>query len=348
MIETKPHLAGEADAHAEPSPVLAEVWRGGLLECVHRGAAVICTPKGDIVAAWGDPGRVILPRSSCKMIQALPMVDSGAADAVRLAERNLALACASHSGAHAHTDLARRWLAGLGLREADLRCGPQTPEDEAALRALWTEDGRPGQLHNNCSGKHSGMLTLEKRLGGGPEYIDPEHPVQQAIRSATAETAREDVTRFAVDGCSAPNFAVTLRGLATAMAAYARPESALSGSRASAAARLRDAMMAHPVLVAGEGRFSTRMMQALRGRAAVKSGAEGVLVAILPQAGLGIALKIDDGAGRGAQAAMTALLVRSGVLDAVHPMHAAYADAPLLNRRGIDCGRVRAAAALYD
>jgi L-asparaginase II len=329
------------------APVLAEIWRGGMLECVHRGTAVVCRPDGAVVAAWGDPRRVILPRSSCKMIQALPLVESGAADAAGLTERHLALACASHSGAHVHTDLAARWLAGLGLGESDLRCGPQVPEDEPARHALWSGHREPGQIHNNCSGKHSGMLTLSRHLGGGAEYVDPEHPVQRAIRGATAETAREEVTRFAVDGCSAPNFAVSLAGLATAMAGYAQPGGAFAGARAAAAARLRDAMIAHPVLVAGEGRYCTRMMLALGGRAAVKSGAEGVLVAILPELGLGIALKVDDGAGRGAQAAMTALLARTGVLDQAHPLHAAYADAPLLNRRGIDCGRVRAAPALY-
>jgi L-asparaginase II len=329
------------------NPVLAEVWRGGLLECVHRGTAVICRPDGDVVAAWGDPGRVVLPRSSCKMVQALPLVESGAADAAGLTDPHLALACASHSGARVHTDLATTWLRGLGLGEADLRCGPQVPEDEPARHALYREHRAPGQIHNNCSGKHSGMLTLGRHLGAGPDYVDPDHPVQRAIRAATAETARQEVTRYAVDGCSAPNFAITLAGLATQMAGFARPGDTFEGARARAAERLRDAMMAHPVLVAGEGRYSTEVMQALRGRAAIKSGAEGVLVAILPDRGLGIAVKVDDGAGRGAQAAMTALLARSGVVERGAPIHAAYADAPLLNRRGIDCGRVRAAEALY-
>lgn len=328
------------------NPVLAEIWRGGLLECVHRGTAAICRPDGEVVAAWGDPERVILPRSSCKMIQALPLVDSGAADKAGLTERHLALACASHSGAEVHTGLATGWLGLLGLGEADLRCGPQVPEDEEARHALYREQRAPGQIHNNCSGKHAGMLTLNRHLRGGAEYVEPDHPVQQAIRAATAETARQEVSRYAVDGCSAPNFALTLRGLATAMAGYARPEEAFTGSRASAAARLRDAMMAHPVLVAGEGRYSTEMMRTLAGRAAIKSGAEGVLIAILPREGLGIAVKVDDGAGRGAQAAMTALLARCGTLDRGAPAYTRWANAPLLNRRGIDCGRVRAAAAL--
>lgn len=347
MTETTIETTGTATATGgQPNPVLAEVWRGEMLECVHRGTAVICGPGGEVVAAWGDPGRTVLPRSSCKMIQALPLVESGAADAAGLTTRHLALSCASHSGAHVHTELVESWLAGLGLGEADLRCGPQVPNDDAALHDLWRAQRAPGQIHNNCSGKHTGMLTLNRHLRGGPEYVDPDHPVQRAIRDTTAEVTGDEVTRYAVDGCSAPNFAVTLRGLAAAMARYARADEAFSGARASAAARLRDAMMEHPVLVAGAGRFSTTMMQALKAEAVVKSGAEGVLVAILPRKGLGIALKIDDGAGRGAEAAMTALLARTGVLDRAAPVYAEYADAPLLNRRGIDCGRMRAAGGL--
>lgn len=325
------------------SPVLAEVWRGSVLECVHRGAAVVCRPDGEIVEAWGDPTRRILPRSSCKMVQALPLVESGAADKAGLTTKHLALACASHNGANVHTHLASRWLSDLGLGEPDLRCGPQVPADIPAQDSLRDSGNAPTQVHNNCSGKHSGMLTLNQHLGGETEYIEPDHPVQRAIRAATADTHREEVTDFATDGCSAPNFVVSLQGLATAMAGFAVPEQAFVGSRASSAARLRDAMMAHPVLVAGEGRACTAIMRACNGKAAVKTGAEGVFVGILPEAGLGIALKIDDGSTRGSHAAIAALLARYGALETCHPAYRTYADAPLLNRRNIDCGRVRAA-----
>lgn len=343
MVETPNSVATEA-----PNPVLAEIWRGGMLECVHRGTAVICTPDGEITAAWGDPARIILPRSSCKMVQALPMVESGAADQAGLSERHLALATASHNGAPIHTELALDWLGEIGLAEDDLRCGAQIPGDRATRHVLIAGDRAPRQIHNNCSGKHSGMLTLNRHLRGGPEYVDPDHKVQQAIRAATEETARETVMRHAIDGCSAPNFALSLRGLATAMAGFAHPDQAFGGARAKAAARLRDAMMAHPVLVAGEGRYSTEMMQALGGRAAIKSGAEGVMIAILPEQGLGIALKVDDGATRGARAAMTALLARLGVIEREAPIYGKYADAPILNFRGLDCGRLRAAPGLLE
>ena len=327
-------------------PILAEVWRGELLECVHRGSAVVCRPDGEIIDAWGNAERRILPRSSCKMVQALPLVESGAADAAGLSERHLALSCASHSGSEAHSSLARSWLESLGLAESDLRCGPQVPEDTEARHRLREAGRAPCQFHNNCSGKHSGMLTLNRHLGGGPEYIDPDHPVQRAIRQVTAETHREDPAGHATDGCSAPNFMVTLKGLATAMAGYARPDEAFSGKRAEAATRLRDAMIAHPFLVSGTGRACLALMEACEGRAAVKTGAEGVFVGILPEAGLGIALKIDDGSTRGSHAAVAALLARYGALDKAHPSYGAYADAPLLNRREINCGRIRAAAIL--
>ena len=330
----------------DANPILAEVWRGPVLECLHRGTAVVCQPDGEVVAAWGDPARRILPRSACKMIQALPLVESGAADAAGLTDRHLALACASHNGAAVHTDLASDWLHTLGLTEAALRCGPQVPDDTAARRALRESGRAPGQIHNNCSGKHAGMLTLGNHLGAGPEYIDPDHPVQRAIRTTLAEVAREEITEHAIDGCSAPNFVVSLKGLATAMAGYAQPEQTFSGARAAAATRLRDAMIAHPVLVAGDGRACTALMRACAGRAAVKTGAEGVFMAILPEAGLGIALKIDDGASRGSHAAITALLARFGALDRAHPVFSAYADTPLLNRRDIDCGRICAADTL--
>ncbi len=329
------------------NPILAEVIRGPVLECVHRGTAVVCRPNGEIVARWGDPDRRILPRSACKMLQALPLVESGAAEAAGLTDRHLALACASHNGAAVHAGLAGDWLASLGLGESDLRCGPQQPTDADEADRLRTAGERPCQIHNNCSGKHSGMLTLNRHLGGGPEYIDPDHPVQRAIRAAMADLAGEEVTDWAIDGCSAPNFVLSMRGFATAMARYARPET-LGGARGAAATRLRDAMMAHPVLVAGEGRACTALMRATAGRAAVKTGAEGVFAGILPEAGLGIAIKIDDGASRGSHAAIAALLARFGALERAHPTYGAYADAPLLNRRGIDCGRVRASEGLLE
>jgi L-asparaginase II len=343
------------------NPVLAEVWRGEMLDCVHRGTAVVATASGEVVEAWGDPGRVILPRSSYKMIQALPLVESGAADAAGLSSEHLALACASHQGAMVHTELASRWLAGIGLAERDLRCGVHQPNDAEARHGLRHRHAAPDQFHNNCSGKHCGFLTANRHLGGGPEYVDPDHPLQQAVRLATEEVTGETVSGFAIDGCSAPNFAVSLKGLATAMARFATAGASFTGAsftgasftgasftgaRAGAARRLVEAMAAHPVLVAGEGRACTNLIRACADRAVVKTGAAGVFVAILPQRGLGIALKIDDGNARGSEAAMAALLARHGALERDDPAYTALADAPILNCRGFAHGHLRAAETL--
>ena len=156
--------------------IMAELWRGALLESTHRGHAVVMHRDGDVIDSWGDPAKVIFPRSSCKMIQALPLVESGAAAAAGLGPAQLALACASHQGAPMHTDRISAWLHGLGRSEADLRCGPQPPSAAADRDAMRAAGGAPGQLHNTCSGKHAGFVTLARHLDAGADYIDPDHP----------------------------------------------------------------------------------------------------------------------------------------------------------------------------
>ena len=319
---------------------MVEIWRGGTLENLHMGHAVVFDANGGIVDAWGNPDAVIFPRSSCKMIQALPLLESGAADAAGLTEAQLALSCASHRGAAIHTDMVTGWLAALGLGEADLRCGPQMPDDPDAFRGLLCSDLSPCQIHNNCSGKHSGFLTLARHLKAGPEYVDPDHPVQRAVRAAFEEVTGMASPGYGIDGCSAPNFTTTVTGLARAMAFFAAANPAGS-LRERAAARLVRAMMARPELVDGEGGSCTGLMRAMGGKVAAKSGADGVYVAILPERGLGIALKIADGNGPARDAAMTAILVRLGVLDASHPIAVQTLSGPMRNRRGMEVGAIR-------
>ena len=194
----------------QPVP-MTELWRGPLLESLHLGHAVICDDTGQIVRSWGDPQSVIYPRSSAKMIQALPLVTSGAAAKYGLTSEHLALACASHNGAAIHTDRVTAWLDHLGLNEHDLRCGPQEPADTAARDRLILADDTPCQIHNNCSGKHCGFLTLAQHMGAGPEYLEIDHPVQQACLSAVEETTGETSPAYGIDGCSAPNFAHLFR-----------------------------------------------------------------------------------------------------------------------------------------
>ena len=328
----------------QPVPMV-EIRRARLLESLHSGHAVVCDASGSIVRCWGDPDALIYPRSACKMIQALPLVTSGAADKYGLTSRHLALACASHSGAAIHTSRVRAWLDQLGLDDDAFRCGPQMPSDRDASHALIRADDPPCQYHNNCSGKHAGFLTLAAHMGAGPEYVDIAHPVQQACLDAFEQTTDQVSPGYGIDGCSAPNFATTVHGLARAMAWFAT--AATRGDRQSAAATtLTGAMMQHPDLVAGEGRACTRLMRAMAGHGAVKTGAEGVFVAILPQIRMGVALKITDGATRAAECAIATILTGLGVLQADHPTARAYIDAPILNRRAMQTGTMRPAAGL--
>ena len=322
-----------------PAP-FTEIWRGDFLESVHEGHAVICDEAGEIVQAWGNPQQVILPRSSSKMIQALPLIRSGAADAAGLTAQHLALACASHQGAAIHTGPVGEWLATMELSDDAFRCGPQEPSDMPARDGLIRAGQTPCQIHNNCSGKHAGFLTLTQHLKAGPEYIDPAHPVQTACLEAFEEATGEASPGFGIDGCSAPNHACTLHGMARAMARFA---AAPSGT---AEARLQEAMRLHPDLVAGEGRACTELMRAMDGKVALKTGAEGFYVAILPEQRLGIALKAACGTTRAAECAIAALLVRLGVLDANHPATLKRLNAPIKNWRGIETGILRPSAGL--
>jgi L-asparaginase II len=319
---------------------LLEIWRGDFMESQHRGHAVIADAAGEIRASWGNPDLVFLPRSASKMLQALPLIESGAAKELGLKPEHLALACASHNGALIHTDRVSAWLSATGRGEDDFRCGPQEPNDREARDGLIRAGQVPCQLHNNCSGKHTGFLSVARHLGAGREYIDPAHPVQVAVREAFEEMCGEDSPGFAIDGCSAPNFATSLRGMARAMAKMAAGETG-SDTRNLASARLVAAMARFPDLVAGEGRACTELMRAMGGAASVKTGAEAVFVAILPGPGLGIAVKIEDGGTRAAEAVIAALLVQMGVLEAGHPAALKYMTGPITNRRGIQTGVMR-------
>jgi L-asparaginase II len=274
------------------------------------------------------------------MIQALPLVRSGAADAFNLTTRQLALACASHQGANIHVDSVNAWLGDLGLGDDDFRCGTEQSRDRDVREAQIRAHESPCRVHNNCSGKHAGFLTLTKHLGAGPEYTDPNHPVQVACLEAFEEVTDQTSPGHGIDGCSAPNFAATLHGIARAMAHFA------AAPDGSPEARLHRAMRLHPELVAGSGRACTELMQACDGKVALKTGAEGFFVAIIPERGIGIALKAACGTTRAAEAAIAALLVRLGVLDANHPATLKRINAPINNWDGLQTGILKPAAGL--
>lgn len=324
---------------------ICEIWRGPFLECVHLGHAVICDDSGQIIKSWGDANATLMPRSSSKMIQALPLITSGAAQKYGLTTEQLALSCASHQGAKIHTDRVSAWLSDLGLADDDFRCGVQRPNDPEAKIELIKSDASPCQMHNNCSGKHTGFLTLNQHLGGNSEYIEADHPVQQACLEAFEMVTDGPSLGYGIDGCSAPNHATTVHGLARAMAWFASAQDR-SDLASTAAAQLTQAMAQFPELVAGEGRACTELMRAMDNKVAIKTGAEGVFVAIIPEKRIGIALKAYDGATRASEAAIATLLVALGVLDAQHPATLKRMNAPITNWSGIETGMIKPAAEL--
>jgi L-asparaginase II len=293
------------------NPVLVEILRGPLVESRHRGAVAVADASGKIVFAVGDVAAPVFPRSAVKALQALLLVESGAADRFGFGDDELALACASHSGEPGHVAAVERMLAAAGLDASALCCGTHWPMSQSAAYAL-ARTGTASALHNNCSGKHAGFLCLACALGADhANYWRPAHKVQREVRAAiedvTGAVLGEDVC--AVDGCSVPTWAIPLQNLAAGFAKFATGQG-LSPSRAASAARLMRACVQKPWHVAGTGRFCTEIMQIFETRVFVKTGAEGVYCGALPEQGLGIALKCDDGASRAAQAITAATIAR--------------------------------------
>ena len=325
--------------------LLAEATRGPFVESRHMGHAVIARSDGTIAESWGNPDELVYARSAAKILQAFPLVESGAGKG--LATEQLAIACASHAAEKRHVDLVQRWLADIGLDEHALSCGPQTSRD-VALAEQMIREGKPvTRAFNWCSGKHTGFLMLSRHLGAGPDYVDPDHPVQKAARDAFEDMTGLESPGFGFDGCSAPNFASRLSGVARAMASIAAADDR-SDARGKAAVLLRDAMITHPEMVAGEGVLDTELMRVAREPVVVKSGAEGFYVAILPRQKLGVALKVADGASRASEVAITALLVRLGVLDPANPIVTANIEQSIENWAGLRVGTVRAASNLAN
>ena len=337
------------------NPVLVHVTRGAIVESRHRGAIVVVDAAGRRRAAIGDVEAAVFPRSAVKAIQALPLVESGAADRFGLGPAMLALACASHGGEPRHVATAEAMLAACGRTVSDLECGSHMPTSSVAERAVIRAGHPASPLHNNCSGKHAGFVCLACHLGVDPAgYVEPDHPVQQAVTAALADLTgvRLDAANRAVDGCSIPTYAIPLDRLALAFARFITGEG-LAPSRAAAARRLADACMAEPWMVAGTGRFCSEAMEIFSGRVFVKTGAEGVFCAAFPELGLGIALKCDDGGTRASETMMAA------VIEAFLPLSederkrfATRLAPPVRTRKGVRVGEVRPveglAAALRD
>jgi L-asparaginase II len=331
------------------NPILVEVLRGLLVESRHRGAVAVADADGGAVLAVGDVTTPIFPRSAVKALQALPLVETGAADTFGFGDEELALACASHSGEEGHVAGVTRMLAKAGLDAAALRCGAHWPVAQSAVAMVARTTGEPSALHNNCSGKHAGFLCVACAKGiDHADYWRPRHPVQREVRAVlenlTGAILGDD--RCAIDGCSVPTWAIPLQNLAHGFAKFGTGRS-LAPERARAAARLRAACVNKPWHVAGTGRFCTEIMQLFGARVFVKTGAEGVYCGALPELGLGIALKCDDGAGRAAQAVMAAIIARFLPLrDAERAALARFLQPTLRNWNGFEVGSLRVMDAL--
>lgn len=326
------------------NPVLVEVMRGALVESRHRGAVVVADADGATVLTIGDVTQPVYPRSAVKPIQALPLIESGAADRYDFGDEEIALACASHNGEPPHVQLAASMLERAGLDASALECGTHWPSHQPTSQALARSGAAPSALHNNCSGKHAGFVCVACAAGVDHHgYVAASHFVQREVRAALESLTGVGLAadQCGTDGCAIPTWAIPLDRLAHAFARFGTGRG-LGPMRALAAARIRAACATEPFYVAGTGRFCTEIMMRFGARVLVKTGAEGVFCAALPEQGLGIALKCDDGATRAAEVAMAAMIARflpmadderSGLESRLRPV--------LRNWNGTQVGRLR-------
>ncbi len=335
---------------AEP---LVEVRRGGITESRHRGHIVAIEPDGNLIGALGAPHNVTFLRSSAKPLQALPLLTSGAAERFDFNDEEVALACASHNGEPIHTTIAASMLEKIGLGPEALKCGVHEPYSPEAAGVLRARNQLPNVLHNNCSGKHAGMLAVALQLGAPIDNYDaPEHPVQRAIAQAVSDFTDVPLEDLAVgvDGCAAPIFGVSVRAMALAYARLVSPPQSFDNPTRDACKRIVRVMMKYPELIGGTSeRLDTEIMRAAPGRVVSKVGAEGVYTAgILPcerwPKGLGLALKIEDGDDKRARPTVVIESLRQ--LDVLYDESleavSRYAFFPVKNRRGDVTGEIRA------
>jgi L-asparaginase II len=340
---------------AEP---LVEVKRGSITESRHRGHVVAVEPDGNIVASLGAPHNVTFLRSSAKPFQALPLLLTGAANHFGFTDREVALACGSHNGEPIHTELAASMLHKIGLGPEALKCGAHEPYGAEAAAELHARGEQPNALHNNCSGKHAGMLAVAVHLGAPIEnYDSPENPVQKLIADAVAQFSSIQVTDMAVgvDGCGAPIFGITVKAMALAYARLVSPPESFDKPTRDACSRIVRVMTAYPELIGGTSdRLDTEIMRAARGRVVSKVGADGVYTAGINACeewpkGLGFALKIEDGDDKRARPTVVVESLRQlGVLrDESLEAVARYAFFPVKNRRGDVVGEISSSFSLY-
>jgi L-asparaginase II len=319
------------------NPIIAEVTRGETVESQHRGAFVVMDRDQSIALSAGDINRAIFPRSAIKAFQALPLIESSAAKAFALNDAEIALACSSHNGEPVHVTTALSTLHKCGCGEQHLECGAHWPSDRQSANSLVLAGKKPSALHNNCSGKHAGMIAACMHLGFDPKsYVEQSHPLQQAIVRRMGEQCDVDLSKapVGIDGCSVPTWAYPLHNMALGFARLATPDSE-AGRVMTKAARN------HPHLIAGTERFDTKIMQAVP-RLFIKVGAEGVFGGCIPHAGLGFSLKCDDGASRAAEVAIADVLSQLSIwTDDERTALKNFARDPLSNWQKREVGETR-------
>ncbi len=331
------------------SEILAKVIRGATLESVHRGHLLVIDGDWRDVAQLGDAATLAFIRSSAKPFQVLPFLLSGGAQRFGFLESEIELACASHSGERIHTGLAEKMLKKIGLGERDLRCGAHLPFDEKRAEEMLRAGEKPTQLHNNCSGKHAAMLGFALETGADLKTYDLiENPIQQVILQTVADFCETPAAAIplAVDGCCAPNFALSVRAMAKGFLKLVFPPESFDAELREACRRVVTAMMNYPELVGGTERLDTLLMTAARGKFISKIGAEGVWLCGVPPSpkwrqGLGIAMKIEDGDDKRARVVIAVeVLRRLGIFE--ESTLPSYSPLPIKNRRGDPVGRVEA------
>ncbi len=329
----------------QANPILAEAERGNWVENRHRGAFIIVDEDGGVIAAGGDVERPVFPRSAIKSMQALAIFERHALEKFHHSPEELALACASHHGEEMHVRNVAHFLDRMGLSVGDLECGAHMPTNGKAREALRAAVQGPSALHNNCSGKHSGMLSVALAMGVPTSgYVEREHDVQKAVRAAVERVIGEPLTedRCGTDGCSIPTWAAPLRAWAGGFARMATGKG-LSADDAAGAQKLFDAATSHPHLVAGTGHLDTLVMEAFKGRVMQKGGAEGVQCGAIRDKGWGYALKCDDGNMAASHAMVAALLLQYADPDAnQRAVLEQFARQPTKNVRGNVVGELRA------
>ncbi|WII73744.1 asparaginase [Bdellovibrio sp. 22V] len=330
---------------ASKQPLVVEVLRGPVVESLHQVMAVVVNELGHVKEYWGHPQFLTMPRSAIKMLQALPLIESGAAEKFGLDDKHIALACASHRGEKDHLAALSQWLEKVGIKESQYVCAPHLPYDEASALDMNRRGVKPTALCNNCAGKHAAIITTCLHLGEDPAgYEKYEHNAQKRLRKVLSETMKVDHSKVphGIDGCGIPTYAVPLQAMAAGMSTFINSKEA--PARKAAAERILRAVRSYPFYISGSDNFATAVIEKTQGRAIIKGGAEGVFCGVLPEKKVAFAIKASDGAGRAAQvAAATLLLQLGGLTEAEFKSLAKYTQPSVTNWKGDVVGQMRIA-----